>query len=119
MLLLSSSFYLVKDYVINPASALVKRCIEGLTPSYLRELCCSTTQVQRRCYPRSVAHAELIVSKLADCQAAPCLLCAAPVTWNGLTYSTLCQTPVGDYTSFFSTLKTVVFDRCLAGSTPK
>src|SRR6218665_1409431 len=31
------------------SSALVIRCIEGLAPPCLRELCCSTTQVQRRC----------------------------------------------------------------------
>src|SRR6218665_335755 len=42
-------------------SASVRRCIEGLSPPYLRELCCFTAHVQRRCYLCSAAQAELIV----------------------------------------------------------
>ena len=34
--------------IVYRISALVRRCIEGLAPSYLRELCCSTATVQRR-----------------------------------------------------------------------
>ena len=34
---------------------LVRRCIEGLAPSYLRELCCSTVTIQRRISLRSSA----------------------------------------------------------------
>jgi len=44
-------------------SALVRRCIEGLAPPYLCELCCSTTHVQCRCCLRSAAQAELIVPR--------------------------------------------------------
>src|SRR6218665_1812105 len=39
--------------IVYRISALVRRCIESLTPPYLRELCCSTTQVQQRCCLRS------------------------------------------------------------------
>src|SRR6218665_584359 len=49
-------------------SALARCCIEGLAPPYLRELCCSTTQVQRRCCLRSATQADLIVPRsLEDC----------------------------------------------------
>ena len=47
--------------IVYRISVLVRRCIEGLAPLYLRELCCSTTRVQRRCSLRSAAQAELIV----------------------------------------------------------
>src|SRR6218665_2339920 len=44
-------------------SALVRRCIEELAPSYLRELCCSTVTIQRRISLRSFAQAELPVPR--------------------------------------------------------
>ena len=44
-------------------SALVRRCNEGLDPPYLRELCSSTAQVQRRRCLRTVVQAELIVPR--------------------------------------------------------
>src|SRR6218665_665083 len=34
-------------HIVYRISALFRRCIEGLAPPYLREHCCSTTQVQR------------------------------------------------------------------------
>src|SRR6218665_1088029 len=36
------------QHIVYPISALVRRCIKGLAPSYLRELCCSTVTIQRR-----------------------------------------------------------------------
>src|SRR6218665_2470703 len=45
--------------IVYRISALVRRCIEGLAPSYLRELCCSTVAIQRRISLRSSAQAEL------------------------------------------------------------
>src|SRR6218665_3179709 len=38
-------------------------CIEGLAPSYLQELCCSTVTIQRRISLRSSAQAELLVPR--------------------------------------------------------
>ena len=48
-------------------SALVRRYIEGLAPPYLRELCYSTTQVQRRCCLRSAALDGTYCSPVQDC----------------------------------------------------
>ena len=95
-------------------SALVRRCIEGLSPPYLRELCCFTAHVQRRCYLCSAAQAELIVpcSRTTTRQH---FSVAGPATWNGLP-PTLLQIPVDHSTSFPSALKTVMFDRGWAGS---
>src|SRR6218665_1469970 len=97
-------------------SALVRRCIEGLAPPYVRELCCSTTQVQcRRCL-RSAAQAELIVpsSGTATWQRRAFSV-AGSATWNGLPV-TLCQIPVDRSISYISALKTVMFDRGWAGN---
>jgi len=41
------------QHIVYPISALVRRCIKGLAPSYLRELCCSTVTIQRRISLRS------------------------------------------------------------------
>src|SRR6218665_1738911 len=49
--------------IVYRISALVRRCIEGLAPSYLRELCCSTVTIQRRISLRSSAQAELLVPR--------------------------------------------------------
>src|SRR6218665_2687080 len=49
--------------IVYGTSALVRRCIEGLAPSYLREICCSTVTLQRRISLRSSAHAELLVRR--------------------------------------------------------
>jgi len=98
-------------------SALVRRCIEGLAPPDLRELCCFTTQVQRRCGFCSAAQVELIVSRskttTRQCRA---FFVAGPATWNGLPV-TLCQMPVDHSISLLSDLKIVMFDRGWALST--
>src|SRR6218665_2229972 len=39
--------------IVYRISALVRRCMEGLAPFYLRELCCSTVTIQRRISLRS------------------------------------------------------------------
>ena len=49
--------------IVYRISPLVQRCIEGLAPSYLRELCCSTVTIQRRISLRSSAQAELLVPR--------------------------------------------------------
>ena len=82
-------------------SALVRHCIEGLAPPYLREFCCSTTLDQHPCCLRSAVQAELIVPCLRtatrQCRA---FSVAGPVTWKGLP-ATLCQIPI-DHSIFFS-----------------
>src|SRR6218665_2408262 len=49
--------------IVYRISALARRCIEGLAPSNLRELCCSTVNIQRRISLRSSAQAELMVPR--------------------------------------------------------
>src|SRR6218665_2152732 len=49
--------------MVYPMGALVRRCMEGLAPSYLQELCCSTVTIQRRNSLRSSAQAELLVPR--------------------------------------------------------
>jgi len=97
-------------------SALVRHCIEGLAPPHLRELCCSTTQVQRLRCLRSAAQVGLIVLRLRTAtRQHHAFSVAGPVTWNGLPV-TLCQIPVDRSISFLSDLKTVMFDQGWAGS---
>src|SRR6218665_3327755 len=76
--------------IVYRLSALVRRCIEGLASSYLRELCCSTVTIQRRISLRFSAQAELLDPRPpnADCYpTAPSLLCG----WSdGLEWSTSC-----------------------------
>src|SRR6218665_2933746 len=98
------------------ASGLVRLCVEGLAPPYLLELCCSTTQVQRRRCLSSAAQAELIVSRSRTAtRQRRAFSVGGPATWNGLPV-TIRQTPVHRFFSFLSALKTVMFDLCLAGS---
>ena len=102
--------------IVYRISVLVRRCIEGLAPLYLRELCCSTTCVQRRCFLRSAAQAELIVPRSRTAiRQRRAFSVAGPSTWNGLP-TMLRLTPAGHSASFLTTLKTVLFDRGWAGS---
>jgi len=90
--------------------------IMGLAHPYLRELCCPTAQVQRRCCPRSAPQAEFIVprSRTATKQRRAFSV-ANPATWNGLPV-TLRQIPVDRSISFLSALETAMFERGWAGS---
>src|SRR6218665_275341 len=54
----SKDTYMTIDYYRE-----VRPCIDGLALLYLLELCCSTTQVQRRGCLRSAVQAELIVPR--------------------------------------------------------
>jgi hypothetical protein len=102
--------------IVYRISVLVRRCIEGLAPLYLRELCCSTTSIQRRCFLRSAAQAELIVPRARTAIRQPrAFSVAGPSTWNGLP-TMLRLTPAGHSASFLTSLKTVLFDRGWAGS---
>src|SRR6218665_1948101 len=70
--------------IVYRISVLVRHCIEGLAPSYLWELRCSTATIQRRISLRSPAQAELLVPRT---QTAPSLFCG----WSdGLEWSTGC-----------------------------
>src|SRR6218665_2263784 len=93
--------------------------IEGLAPSYLRELCCSTVTIQRRISLRSSAQAELLVPPNADCyRTAPGLLCGWSDGLDGLPVA-LRLTPLAHSALFLSSLKTTLFDRGWAGSAPE
>jgi exonuclease III len=100
-------------------SALVRRCIEGLAPPYLRELCRSTVAIQRRESLRSAVQAELLVPRSrTTVRQRRAFAVAGPVTWNGLPVA-LRLTPLGLSALFLSSLKTVLFDRGWAGSAPE
>ena len=50
--------------IVYHISALVRRCIEGLTPPYLRELCYPTVAIRRRRISlRSSAQVQLLVPR--------------------------------------------------------
>src|SRR6218665_826909 len=102
--------------IVYRVSGLVRLCIEGLAPPYLLELCCSTTQVQRRCCLRSAAQSERIVprSRTATRQHRAFSI-AGSATWNWIPF-TLRQIPVDHSISFLSALKTIMFDQGWAGS---
>src|SRR6218665_1022524 len=63
--------------IVYRVAALVRRCMEGLAPPYLREQCCLTvTIIGRRISLRSSAQAQLLVPPFTDCYpTAPRLLC--------------------------------------------
>src|SRR6218665_1149228 len=99
--------------------ALVRRCIEGLAPSYIRELCCSTVTIQRRISLRSSAQAELLVPRTRTViRQRRAFSVAGPTAWNGLPVA-LRLTPVAHSALFISSLKTTLFDRGWAGSAPE
>ena len=93
-------------------SALVWRCMEGLAPIYLQELCCPTSGVQRRSVLRSADQAELLIprSRTAIMQRRSFSV-AGPRTWNGLPVA-LRLVPRGHTTMFLSHLITALFSRC-------
>src|SRR6218665_1324945 len=99
--------------------ALVRRCLEGLTPPYLREFCCPTVAIQRRISLHSSAQAELLVpctlTVMRQCRT---FFVVGPMTWNCLLIL-LRLTPVGHSAIFLSCLKTALFDRGWAGRTPE
>src|SRR6218665_1667771 len=98
-------------HIAYSISALVRRCIEGLASPYLRELCCPTTQVQRRCCLRSAMQAELIVSRARTAtRQRRAFSVAGPATRNGRPV-TLRKISVHHSIFFISVLKTVMFDR--------
>src|SRR6218665_1993006 len=88
--------------IVYSVTALVRRCIEGLAPHYLREHCCPTAAIKRRISLRSSGQAELLV----------------PRTWNGLPVA-LRLTPMAHSALFLSGLMTTLFARGLAGSAPE
>src|SRR6218665_2013582 len=87
--------------IVYRISALVRRCIEGLAPSYLRELCCSTVTIQRRISSHSSAQAELLVPRTRTViRQRRAFSVAGPTAWNGLPVA-LRLTPVA-HSAFFS-----------------
>src|SRR6218665_2964704 len=101
--------------IVYRISALVRRCREGLAPSYLRELCCSTVTIQRRISLRSSAQAELLVPRTRTViRQRRAFSMAGPTARNGLLVA-LRLMPVAHSALFLSSLKTTLFDRGWAG----
>lgn len=93
--------------------------MEGLEPPYLPELSCFTVAVLRRGSLHWAVQAELLVPNARNAtwqRFALSMVCLA--TWNGLPVAPRI-TPIVDPALFLSGLKTVLFDRGLAGSAPE
>jgi len=92
-------------------SALVRHCIEGLAPPYLRKLCCPIVAIQCRTSLCSSVQAQLLVpytrTVIQQCRA---LSVAGPTAWNGLPVA-LRLMLVGHSALFLSGLKTSLFER--------
>ena len=105
--------------IVYRISALVRRCMEGLAPSYLQELCCSTVTIQRRISLCSSAQAELLVPRTRTViRQRRAFSVAGPTAWNGLPVA-LRLTPLAHSALFLYSLKTTLFDRGWAGSAPE
>ena len=98
---------------------LVRRCIVGLAPPCLRELCCPTVAIQCRISLRSSVQAQLLVPRTRSViRQRRAFSVAGPMAWNGLPVA-LHLTPKGHSALFLSGLKTTLFDRGWAGSNPE
>src|SRR6218665_3701051 len=103
--------------IVYCVAALVRRCIEGLAPPYLREHCCPTVAIKRRISLRSSA--ELLVPRMRTVIRQRRAFSVAGLTaWNGLPVA-LSLMPVGHSALFLSGLKTTLFDQGWAGSAPE
>ena len=96
--------------------ALVWRCLLGLAPAYLRELCCSTQDVQGRRSLRSSVQGELLVPYArTSIRQRRAFSVAGPSTWNGLPLH-LRLLPKVLTDTFYRNLKTALFSRGWVGS---
>src|SRR6218665_222595 len=104
--------------IVYRVAALVRHCMEGLAPPYLREQCCPT--VTERCISlRSSVQAELLVPCSRTVIRQHRAFSVAGLTaWNVLPVA-LRLTPVAHSALFLAGLKTTLFDRGWAGSTPE
>src|SRR6218665_1581593 len=99
-------------------AVLVRHCLEGLAPLFLRKHCCPTVAIKRRISLRSSAQAESLTPRSRTViRQRRAFSVAGPTPWNGLP-TALRLTPVGHSTLFLSGLKTTLFDQGWAGSAP-
>jgi len=102
--------------IVYCISALVRYCIEGLAPSYLRELCWSTVTIQRRISLRCSAQAVLLVPRTwTVIRQRRAFSVAGPTAWNGLPVA-LHLTPVAHSALFLSSLKTTLLTEVRLGA---
>ena len=100
-------------------SALVWRCMRGLAPIYLRELCCLVSAVPGRRLLRSAEKGVLLVTFAHSATMQNrAFAVVGPMIWNGLppdcVYSALHPGSLPD--TFLTKLKTVLFGRVGVGS---
>ena len=97
-------------------AALVLRCLHGLAPTYLRELCCLISVVPGRRILRSAEKGVLMVpfARTATMQNRAFSV-AGPMIWNGLPLE-LRLHPGSLPETFLTKLKTVLFGRVGVGS---
>src|SRR6218665_864812 len=69
----------------NRISTMVWRCLLGLVPVYLQDLCCPTLRTRGRSSLRSVERGKFSLALLPGLpQAGPCILDDSPLRVNGL-----------------------------------
>src|SRR6218665_882344 len=97
-------------------ASLVWRCLVGLAPVYLRELCCRPLNAMSSRSLRSSQQGLLLVPFARTSTKQICAFSAVgPSTWNGLP-SELRIFNRTTSPAFFSHLKTALFDRAGVGS---
>src|SRR6218665_1604529 len=99
-------------YFIYVFIFMVWRCILGLAPAYLRDLCCLTPGIRGR----SPEHRLLFVPfARTSTTLARAFSVVGPSLWNGLSLSQRLLPRILSHT-FYSSLKTLLFSRARVGS---
>src|SRR6218665_2444692 len=107
-----------KQRISYRIASIVWRCLLGLAPLYLRELCCPLHSAMRSRSLRSSQEGLLLVPFARTCTSAKqsrAFSVVGPSIWNGLP-SQLRTLPRALSPAFFSQLKTALFSRAGVGS---
>src|SRR6218665_526148 len=106
----------LQQRIIFRICAMVWRCILGLAPAYLRDLCCPTLGTRGHSSLRSSEQGLLFVPFAHTSTTQACAFSVVgPYVWNGLPLSQrLLPRILSD--TFYSSLKTLLFSRARVGS---
>ena len=106
----------LEQRILFRIGAMVWRCILGLTPAYLRDLCCPTPGTRGRNSLRSLEQGLLFVPLAhTSTTQARAFLVVGPSVWNGLPLSQrLLPRILSD--TFYSSLKILLFSRAMVES---
>jgi len=104
----------LQQRIIFRIGAMVWRCILGLAPAYLQDLCCPTPGTRGRSSLGSSDQGLLFVPFARTTQARAFSV-VGPSVWNGLPLSQRLLSRILSDT-FYSSLKTLLFSRARVGS---